>query len=58
MISSIAAAVSDAGLNVENLLNKSRGEYAYTMIDVNAAVPQPVLQQIAAIDGVVRVRAI
>ena len=58
MIAQFTAAVSSAGLNIENMTDKSRGDYAYCMIDVNA-IPAPALEKaIAAIDGVVRVRTI
>ncbi|MCM1438872.1 MAG: phosphoglycerate dehydrogenase [Roseburia sp.] len=58
MIARFTAAVSDAGLNIENMADKSKGDYAYCIIDVNA-VPAPALRQtIAAIDGVLRVRII
>jgi D-3-phosphoglycerate dehydrogenase len=38
------------------MLNKSRGELAYTIIDLDAQVPDSVIQQIAAIEGVLKVR--
>ena len=41
--------------NVENMLSKSRGEYAYTIIDVEGAIDA---DKIAAVEGVVRVRVI
>ena len=43
--------------NVENMLSKSRGDYAYTILDVSGANAADV-EKIAAVEGVVRVRAI
>jgi D-3-phosphoglycerate dehydrogenase len=47
-----------AGLNIHTMVNKSRGEMAYTLVDVDSPVTDPVVQAIAAIDGVLSVRAI
>lgn len=53
IISQISAALAE--LNIENMLNKSKGDYAYTMLDVDGAVTDAILDTISAIDGVVRV---
>lgn len=55
MVSQISAALGEANLNILELLNKSRGEYAYTLIDLNAEVPPAVLDRIAKIRGVLSV---
>jgi D-3-phosphoglycerate dehydrogenase len=55
MVSQISAALGEANLNILELLNRSRGEYAYTLIDLNAEVPQTVLDRIAKIRGVLSV---
>lgn len=55
MITQISQAISDVGLNIENLMNKSRKDYAYTMVDVNGHVSQELLQKLSAIENVVRV---
>lgn len=52
IISQISAALAD--LNIENMLNKSKGDYAYTMLDVDRPVPQEALEAVNAIDGVIR----
>ena len=44
------------GLNIHNMLNKSRQDMAYTLVDVDSAVPANVLEEIAAIAGVLAVR--
>ena len=45
-------------MNIENLLNKSRGDYAYTMLDTAAADVTAVADKIKAIDGIIKVRVI
>ena len=44
--------------NVENMINKSRGDYAYTIFDVSSKVTEEVVNELKAIDGVIRVRVI
>ena len=47
----------DKGVNIENLLNKSKGDYAYTLLDVEKA-DEDTVNALKAIDGVIRVRVI
>jgi len=56
MVGQISTCLAAAGLNIEDLLNKSRGELAYTIVDLDAEVPAEVVQKIAAIKGVLKVR--
>ena len=56
MLGQISTAMADAGLNIHNMLNKSKGEMAYTLVDVDSAVPAPVIAKIAATKGVLAVR--
>jgi D-3-phosphoglycerate dehydrogenase len=56
MLGQISTAMADAGLNIHNMLNKSKGEMAYTLVDVDSAVPPKVVERIAAIKGVLTVR--
>ena len=58
ILNQITGIISDDGVNIENLLNKSRGDYAYTMIDTGEADIDAVSTEIKAIDGVIKVRAI
>lgn len=58
MISQVAKTLGDEGINIADLTNKSRGENAYTLVDVEAAVSQEVLDVLGAIPGVIRVRAV
>jgi D-3-phosphoglycerate dehydrogenase len=56
MLGQISTAMAQAGLNIHNMVNKSRGEMAYTLVDVDSAVDAGVLERLAAIDGVLAVR--
>ncbi len=56
MLGQISTAMAQAGLNIHNMLNKSRGEMAYTLVDVDSAVPAPTIEAIAGIQGVLSVR--
>lgn len=56
MVGQISTAMAQAGLNIHNMINKSKGEVAYTLVDVDSAVPQKVVDSIAAIPGVLMVR--
>jgi len=56
MLGQISTAMAQAGLNIHTMLNKSKGEMAYTLVDVDSAVPSRVTEQIAAIKGVLAVR--
>ena len=56
MLGQISTALAGAGLNIHNMVNKSRGDMAFTLVDVESAVPQSVIDQLTAIHGVLRVR--
>jgi len=56
MVGQISAAMGKARLNIHNMLNKSKGEMAYTLVDVDSQVPAKVIEQIGKIDGVLSVR--
>ncbi len=58
MLGQISTAMAKAGLNIHNMVNKSRGEMAYTLVDVDSPVQDAVIAAIAAIEGVLSVRAI
>lgn len=58
MVGQISTALAAANLNIADLLNKSRGELAYTLIDVDGNVPGAVLEQMRKIGGVLTVRAL
>ena len=56
MLGQISTAMAAAGLNIHTMLNKSRGEMAYTIVDVDSPVPAAVVAAISSIDGVLAVR--
>jgi D-3-phosphoglycerate dehydrogenase len=58
MVGQISTCLATAGLNIADLLNKSRGEYAYTLIDADGAVPEGVVGRIKSIDGVLSARLV
>ncbi len=58
MLGQISTAMANGGLNIHNMVNKSRGEMAYTLVDVDSPVHDDVIRTIAGIKGVLSVRAI
>ena len=48
----------EVGVNVENLSNKSRGEYAYTMVDLGTKVAERVIEDVQHMANVIRVRVL
>ena len=58
MLSQITNFFGNQGLNIENLANKSRGNYAYTLLDISHRMPHDTVERLKEIDGVIRVRRI
>jgi D-3-phosphoglycerate dehydrogenase / 2-oxoglutarate reductase len=58
MVGQISTSLASARINIADLLNKSRGEYAYTLIDTDGAVREDVLKQIRGISGVLSARIV
>lgn len=58
ILAGMTGAMNGAGINIDNMTNKSRGEFAYTIIDVDAAPEENLLAEIQAADGVIRTRVI
>ena len=58
MISRITSAVSKRGINIENMTNGSKGEFAYTMLEPVEPATDEIIKEIEALDGVIRVRVI
>ena len=56
MLGQISTAMAHAGLNIHTMVNKSRGDMAYTLVDVDSSVNEAVLEAIRAIEGVLSVR--
>lgn len=58
MITQFTAAFGELGINISNLMNKSRGEVAYTMFDVDVPATDAIVSKLNSIDGVFRVRVV
>lgn len=58
MISQFSKIFGDADMNISNMVNKSRGEYAYSLFDLEQEIDSSVLEQIRQIQGVLKVRVI
>jgi len=56
MVGQMSTCIANAGLNIEDLLNKSVGEFAYTIVDVNDEPSPELLEQIGSIKGVLALR--
>ena len=56
MVGQISTAMADAGINIHNMVNKSRADIAYTMLDLDSPAPPTALAKIKAIEGVLNVR--
>jgi D-3-phosphoglycerate dehydrogenase len=56
MLGQISTTMAQAGLNIHNMVNKSRGDMAYTLVDVDSAVSDSVIAQLKSIEGVLAVR--
>jgi D-3-phosphoglycerate dehydrogenase / 2-oxoglutarate reductase len=56
MLGQISTAMAAGGLNIHNMVNKSRGDMAYTLVDVDSAVPEAAIESLRAIAGVLSVR--
>jgi D-3-phosphoglycerate dehydrogenase len=56
MVGQISTALAKGGLNIHNMLNKSRGEMAYTLVDVDSPMPADVIETIRRIEGVLGIR--
>ena len=58
VIGAITAAVSGAGVNIENMTDKSRGDYAYSLLDLSGDLDDATIESLASVNGIYRVRAI
>lgn len=58
MITQFTAAFGEAGINISNMTNKSRGEYAYTLLDIETEADDKVIERLKSISGVFKVRII
>ena len=58
MVGQISTTLANHKLNIADLLNKSRGDIAYTLVDVDSSIPQAAVDEIAGIQGVLNIRVI
>jgi D-3-phosphoglycerate dehydrogenase len=56
MVGQMSSAIARAGLNIHNMINRSKGEMAYTLVDVDSPVEKGLVEEIAGIKGVLAVR--
>jgi len=58
MVGQISTCLAEASLNIADLLNKSRGDIAYSVLDMDGPVDRPTLDRMSAIDGILGVRVL
>ncbi len=58
MITQFTAAFGEAGINISDMTNKSRGEYAYTLMDIEQTADNKIIERLKGIPGVFRVRVV
>ena len=58
VISKITSVLGEAGINIEEMSNKSRGDYAYSLLDIDKSADDSVIDKLASIDGVIKVRVV
>ncbi len=58
MISRFTGIFGESGLNISDMTNKSKGEYAYTMMDLDVPASDDIVKKLEAVDGVIRVRVV
>ena len=58
VISKITSVLGEAGINIEEMSNKSRGDYAYSLLDIDKSADESVIDKLASIEGVIKVRVV
>ena len=58
MITQLSSVLGSAGVNIASMTNKSRGNYAYSVFDIDSPVTEEIVAKISAVDDVLRVRVI
>lgn len=58
LIGKYTTILGEADINVADMTNKAKGDYAYALLDVDSSVPDEIVEKLRAIDGVIRVRVI
>ena len=57
-IGQFTSVLGDAGINIDNMSNKSKGDFAYTMMDIDVSIADDVLAKMQALPGVIKARVI
>ena len=55
MLTQITAVLAQENINIENMVNRSKKEYAYTIVEIIGEIPQDTAERLRAIDGIIRV---
>jgi D-3-phosphoglycerate dehydrogenase len=58
LLAQVSTAMANAGLNIHNMVNHSRGDMAYTLVDLDSTVPSKVVEELRQLEGVLNVRAL
>lgn len=58
VLSAVSSAVSAENINIENMLNRSKKDYAYTIVEINGDVPQSIIDKLNSIESIINVRVI
>ena len=58
VISKITTVLGAAGINISSMSNQSRGDFAYSLLDIDKSAPESVVEELAAIEGVIKVRVV
>ena len=58
MVGQISTIMAEAGLNIHDMINQSRGDIAYTIVDSDSEIPEQVVNTIKQLDGIMIARAI
>ena len=58
MITKFSAVFGNRGINITDMMNKSKGDYAYSMFDLEDELSNEIVEELKAIDGVLRVRVV
>ena len=58
MVRQITKEIAEEGANIIDMLNKSKGDFAYTLIDIEKEIPKTVIENIKQVEGILKVRAL
>ena len=58
VIAGITAAVSGEGINIENMANGSKGNFAYTVVEIIGDIPEVIIEKLSAMDEIIRINVI